>query len=261
MRHFDPLGLLPLARDLVLLLVGVAGGVLAWLRARHAQSWPSTQGTVVGVTSRGIGGIYKPWIGDFSYTYIVNSEYFSRFHPIRASSRKRADALTLGWKACWLCAIHPPATKPRSCSTRISPAASWGTRKHPPTRYTTLVISTPQLHKRNLMRCDFDHANCLPTALPFGISTTANTKRWPVCGAPVSAGPQVGRKALPAEKQADRLNFSPRSTTTADRRRVRAGKQGFQYALSHCPSFNAGAPSCGCNLCRGAGRLPSDLRH
>jgi hypothetical protein len=110
MRHFDPLGLLPLARDLVLLLVGVAGGVLAWLRARHAQSWPSTQGTVVGVTSRGIGGIYKPWIGDFSYTYIVNSEYFSRFHPIRASSRKRADALTLGWKGRMLVVRYSPSS-------------------------------------------------------------------------------------------------------------------------------------------------------
>ena len=50
------------------------------------------------VTSRSIGGIYKPWIGEFSYTYIVNGEYFSGFHQIEAVSQKRADALTLGWK-------------------------------------------------------------------------------------------------------------------------------------------------------------------
>ena len=87
MRHFDPLGLLPLARDLVFLLVGLAGGVLAWLKARRAQSWPSAQGTVMGVTSKRAGGIYKPWIGQFSYNYIVNGEYFSGFHQIRALPR------------------------------------------------------------------------------------------------------------------------------------------------------------------------------
>ncbi|MFZ0277791.1 MAG: DUF3592 domain-containing protein [Candidatus Sulfotelmatobacter sp.] len=108
MRHFDPLGLLPLARDLILLLVGVAGGVLAWLKAGRAQSWPSAQGTVMGVTSRRVGGIYKPWIGEFSYTYIVNGEYFSSRHPLRAFSRKRADALTLGWKGRMLVVRYSP---------------------------------------------------------------------------------------------------------------------------------------------------------
>ncbi|MFZ0137751.1 MAG: DUF3592 domain-containing protein [Candidatus Sulfotelmatobacter sp.] len=110
MRHFDPLGLLPLARDLVFLLVGLAGGVLAWLKARRAQSWPSTKGTVMHVTSRSIGGIYKPWIGEFSYTYIVNGEYFSGFHQIRAFSQKRADALTLGWKGRMLVVRYSPSS-------------------------------------------------------------------------------------------------------------------------------------------------------
>jgi hypothetical protein len=110
MRHFDPLSLLPLARDLVLLLIGGAGGVLAWLRARRAQSWPSTQGTVMGVTSRNVGGIYKPWRSEFSYNYIVNGEYFSGFHRIRASTEKRVDAITLGWKGRMLVVRYSPSS-------------------------------------------------------------------------------------------------------------------------------------------------------
>jgi len=118
MRHFDPLGLLPLARDLILLVVGVAGGVLAWLKARRAQSWPSTQGTVMGVASRSVGGIYKPWIGEFTYTYIVNGEYFSGVHPIRALSRKRADGLTLGWKGRMLVVRYSPSSHETSALLR-----------------------------------------------------------------------------------------------------------------------------------------------
>lgn len=118
MRHFNPLDLLPLARDLVLLLVGLVGGVLAWLRARRAQSWPSTQGTVMGVRSKNVGGIYKPWIGEFSYNYIVNSEYFSGFHQIRASTEKRADALTLGWKGRMLVVRYSPSSHETSVLLR-----------------------------------------------------------------------------------------------------------------------------------------------
>jgi Protein of unknown function (DUF3592) len=109
MRRFNPWDLLPLARDLVLLLAGVATGTFAWLRARRAQSWPSTQGTVENVRSRSVGGIYKPWVGEFSYTYVVNGEYFSGFHEIRAFSEKRADALTFGWKSRMLVVRYSPS--------------------------------------------------------------------------------------------------------------------------------------------------------
>jgi hypothetical protein len=109
MRHFDPLGLLPLARDIFLLLAGVATGILAWLKARRAQSWPSTQGTVMGVRSRSVGGIYKPWSGELSYNYVVNGEYFSGFHQIRTFSQKRADALTFGWKGRMLVVRYSPS--------------------------------------------------------------------------------------------------------------------------------------------------------
>jgi hypothetical protein len=34
------------------------------------------QGAVAHVVSRNAGGVYKPWIAEFSYTYIVNGEYF-----------------------------------------------------------------------------------------------------------------------------------------------------------------------------------------
>jgi hypothetical protein len=61
------------------------------------------------------------------------------------------------------------------------------------------------------MRCDFDRTDCLPKALPFGISKyDRKHERWPATpmGPPVSAIPQVGCKTLPAEKQADR-QFQP----------------------------------------------------
>ncbi len=109
MRHFDPWGLLPLARDIVLLLAGGATGVLAWMRARGAQSWPSAQGTVASVRSRSVGGVYKPWIGEFSYTYTVNGEYFSGIHQIRVLTQKRAEALTLGWKGRMVVVRYSPS--------------------------------------------------------------------------------------------------------------------------------------------------------
>jgi hypothetical protein len=53
--------------------------------------------------------MYKPWIGEFSYTYIVNGEYFSGFHQIRAFSQKRADHLTFGWKGRMLVVRYSPS--------------------------------------------------------------------------------------------------------------------------------------------------------
>jgi len=110
LRHFfDLWGLLRLAWDVILLLAGGATGLLAWRRARRAQSWPSTQGTVVAVRSRNLDGIYKPWIGELIYNYIVNGEYFSGFHQLRASSQKLADAATLGWKGRMLIVRYSPS--------------------------------------------------------------------------------------------------------------------------------------------------------
>jgi hypothetical protein len=110
MRHFHPWDLLPLARDIFLILAGGSAGTLAWFKSRRAQSWLSTQGTVSSTVSRNAGGVYKPWIAEFIYSYTVNGEYFSGFHPVRVWTRKRADDLLLGWKGRMLIVRYSPSS-------------------------------------------------------------------------------------------------------------------------------------------------------
>jgi hypothetical protein len=41
MRHFDPLQILTLLKDVGYLIVPAAAGAWAWFKTRHAYSWPS----------------------------------------------------------------------------------------------------------------------------------------------------------------------------------------------------------------------------
>lgn len=97
-RHFDPWSLVSLAKEMLLVFSALGAGVFAWFKTRRAQSWLSTQGTLADVTSRNLGGLYKPWIVKFTYSYIVNGEYFSGFHRIRCQRAKRAESLASAWK-------------------------------------------------------------------------------------------------------------------------------------------------------------------
>ena len=51
-----------------------------------------------------------PWIAEFIYSYTVNGEYFSGFHPVRVWTRKRADDLSLGWKGRMLVVRYSPSS-------------------------------------------------------------------------------------------------------------------------------------------------------
>lgn len=99
MRHFNPWGLLPILKDLVLLLLPAAGAAWAWLKFRHAQSWPSAQGPIMSARVQHSGDSYiQPWIACLSYTYIVNGEYYSGSHRFRARTERRAEEKIAGWK-------------------------------------------------------------------------------------------------------------------------------------------------------------------
>lgn len=40
----------------------------------------------------------RPWVADLIYSYVVNGEYYSGFHKIRARSERRAEEKVAGWK-------------------------------------------------------------------------------------------------------------------------------------------------------------------
>jgi hypothetical protein len=37
------------------------------------------------------------WVGELTYSYIVEGEYYSGFHPLMARSERRAEELIEGW--------------------------------------------------------------------------------------------------------------------------------------------------------------------
>ena len=99
MNAFDPFGAISLWQDILFAAIALGSGVWAWLRARRAQSWPSAQGRISRATARPAGDRhFKPWLGEFTYTYVANGEYYSGFHGIRARSERRAEELISGWK-------------------------------------------------------------------------------------------------------------------------------------------------------------------
>ena len=110
MHHFDPWGLLPIVKDLLFLLMASGAGVWTWFRTRHAHSWPSAQGTIMGAQVRASTDSYiRPWVGDLTYSYIVNGEYYAGFHRLRARSERRAEEKIAGWKGRMVVVRYSPA--------------------------------------------------------------------------------------------------------------------------------------------------------
>ena len=99
MRHLDFWGLWPILKDVIILLLPGAGAAWAWFKFRHAQSWPSAQGTILStqVQSSSDSPIL-PWAANITYTYVVNGEYYSGVHRIRTRSERRAEQKIAGWK-------------------------------------------------------------------------------------------------------------------------------------------------------------------
>jgi hypothetical protein len=53
----------------------------------------------------------QAWLADLSSTYVVNGEYYSGFHRIRARSEGRTEERMLAGRAEWsLCGIPPTRT-------------------------------------------------------------------------------------------------------------------------------------------------------
>jgi len=99
MRHFDPWGLWPLLKDVILALIPAAGAAWAWFKFRHAQSWSSAQGTISSAqVQRARDNNILPWIAMLTYSYVVNGEYYAGCHHFRARSERRAEERIAGWK-------------------------------------------------------------------------------------------------------------------------------------------------------------------
>ena len=99
MRHLDPLGLLPILKDVILLLLPAAGAAWAWFKFRHAQSWPSAQGTIMSARAqRATDNYILPWVANLTYSYVVNGEYYSGSYRMRARNERRAEEKVAGWK-------------------------------------------------------------------------------------------------------------------------------------------------------------------
>ncbi|HTW32712.1 MAG TPA: DUF3592 domain-containing protein [Candidatus Sulfotelmatobacter sp.] len=109
MRHFDPWGLLPILKDVALLLISAWAAAWAWFKTRHAHSWPSAQGTIVGTTTSANHGSYiRPWAAVLTYTYIVNGEYYSGSRRFGVRTKRRAEAKIEGWKGRMVVVRYSP---------------------------------------------------------------------------------------------------------------------------------------------------------
>jgi len=49
------------------------------------------------------------WAGHLTGTYVVNGEYYSGFHRIRARSERRAEEKIMGWKGRMVVVQYSPA--------------------------------------------------------------------------------------------------------------------------------------------------------
>ena len=114
--HFDPFNWFILIRDIVPFAIGLAGGVLYWLRSRQAQSWPCAQGTVWQAEAKRPKEIEDrrriyiwPWVGQFTYSYPANGEYYSGCHTVNALTERRAEQVVSGWKGRMLVVRYSPA--------------------------------------------------------------------------------------------------------------------------------------------------------
>lgn len=49
-----------------------------------------------------------PWAASLTYTYVVNGEYYSGFHRMRARSKRLAEARLEGWKGRMVVVRYAP---------------------------------------------------------------------------------------------------------------------------------------------------------
>jgi hypothetical protein len=100
MSAFDPWKFWPLLKEGLSLAVAAAIALRTWIMVRQAYSWPSAQGTVWQAEAREAEGrVYvRPWVGELTYSYAVNGEYYSGIHRMEAFTEKRAEGRVAGWK-------------------------------------------------------------------------------------------------------------------------------------------------------------------
>jgi hypothetical protein len=99
MRHLDIWHFLPIVKDVAFLFASVLAGAWAWFKTRHAQSWPSAQGTIVSANAVASGNSYiLPWAASFTYNYVAYGEYYAGTKRIRVRTRRRAEEKIEGWK-------------------------------------------------------------------------------------------------------------------------------------------------------------------
>jgi hypothetical protein len=111
-KALDPWKFLPFWHEILFFSAAAGSGLWGWLRVRHAQSWPSAQGMIDRVAARPAKNrSFKPWLGEFTYTYVANGEYYSGFHRIRAGSERRAEERISGWGGRMVMVRYSP-TKP-----------------------------------------------------------------------------------------------------------------------------------------------------
>jgi len=120
MKPFDPWKLLPFWREILVLGFSIWTGIWAWLRARRAQSWPTTQATIQGTSTRRAGerSYIYPWVAVLTYSYVVNGEYYSGSCLIKARSERRAEEIISGWKNRMIVLRHSPTRHDISVALR-----------------------------------------------------------------------------------------------------------------------------------------------
>jgi hypothetical protein len=108
----DPWKFLPFWQDILFLAAAAGSGLWTWLRVRRAHSWPSAAGVIERVGARPAENLhFKPWVGELTYTYVANGQYYSGFHRIGARSEGRAEERISGWKGGMVGVRYSP-TKP-----------------------------------------------------------------------------------------------------------------------------------------------------
>ena len=95
----------PIVKEGALLALSAAAGVSYWIRTRRAQSWPLTQTTLWQTDVRTQD---KRWVGELTYSYKVEGEYYSGTHLRKARSEKKAEALVEAWKGRMLVVRYAP---------------------------------------------------------------------------------------------------------------------------------------------------------
>jgi hypothetical protein len=70
---------------------------------------------------------FKPWVGELTYTYVANGEYYSGFHRIRARSERRAEDRISGWKGRTVVrAVFANQTRDLGASKKHQPGGQLG---------------------------------------------------------------------------------------------------------------------------------------